>query len=114
MPSHVILDPVVVDYCGLGVIFAVDFLNLVVDGIGPVGELLDHWVHWRVVLGVLAQGPVVLVADVCPTDFVVETVSFFVHLPLELLACLLLLNHLSFGLYFLLWLCLDTAYSLGL
>jgi hypothetical protein len=80
MPSHVILHSVVVYYRGFGVIIAVDLLYLVVDGVGAVGELLDYWVHWGVVFGVLAEGPVVLVADVRPADFVVETVAFLLYL----------------------------------
>lgn len=101
MPSHVILDAVVVDNGGLGVILAVDLLYLVVNGVGAIGELLDYWVHWGVVFGVLAQRPVVLVADVRPADFVVETVAFLRQLILELLACLLLFNVLSLCLYIL-------------
>jgi hypothetical protein len=99
MPSHIILHSVVVYYSRFGVILAVDLLYLVVDGIGAVGELLDYRVHWGVVLGVLAEGPVVLMADICPTDFVVETVAFLLYLSEELFGCLRLFNVLYLCLY---------------
>lgn len=105
MSRHVVFDSIIVDNCRLGVVLAVSVVDFVVDHVGAVGQLLDGWVHWGVVLGVLAQGPVVLVADVGPADLVVETVALLFHLTKELLLCLLLLQGLYFSLCFDLSLC---------
>ena len=83
-------------------------LDFVVDGIGSVGDLFDGWVHWSVVLGVFAQGPVVLVAHVGPADLVVEVVALLFNLLEELLLCLLILDglYLRLSLSLFLLLCL--------
>jgi hypothetical protein len=94
MPGHVILDAIIVDNGRLGIVLSIGMLDVVEDGIGAVGELFDGWVHWSVVLGVFAEGPVVLVAHVCPADLVVEVVALLFNLLEELLLCFLMLNGL--------------------
>ena len=76
MTSHVVLLAVIVDDRRFRVIVLAVFSDRIVKLVGPLADLLDHFWDFSLHVGVLSFSPVVLIADVCPSNLLVEVIPF--------------------------------------
>jgi hypothetical protein len=73
---HVVLLPVVIYDRRLRVVVLLVLADAVVQPVGPHTQLADCLREDRLHVGVLPLGPIVLISDVCPSDFLIECESF--------------------------------------
>lgn len=88
MASHVILFAVIVDNRRFRVVIFAVFSDSIVKLVGPLADLIYHFWDFSLHVGVLSLGPVVLIADICPSYLLVEVIPFC--LLLDVLHCILL------------------------
>jgi len=115
MSSHVVFFWVVVDDGWLRIIVFVGAFNLIIQFVCPLAELCDGLRDFCFFVRILALCPVILVSNICPSNFIVKNVSLILSKYLRQLGfkfhlivfgCELLLNltfffELNFFLFFL-------------
>lgn len=102
MPRHVVFLAVVIYYCWFGLVLLFVVLDGVVESVGAVWEFFYAGVYRGFYLWVFAEGPVVLVTDICPSYFLVKVIITSYYFGFHL--CLLFNSLLLFFICFYFWL----------